>query len=132
MCCTIIVQVPDDEMQPFHDLVMEIWGEEDDDYSIHFSSSRFGLAWKNPPRKLTGMKVASVDMLGQDHDVEPVSWLHAVKYAVGLYEEALRRDLHPSLEQVGKPCPRRHVAAGESPVEIERFCHAGLEGIDGV
>ena len=132
MCCKITVSVPKVDGEAFSAVVYEIWGDARDE-------SPGVVGWHDPTRRLTGKDfmdesrsdtIAEVNMDGSGHEVEPLSWLLAVKWAVGLYEEALRRGLKPTLDQCGVPCQRHYIASdGETPVDIKRFCHGGLESL---
>ena len=123
MCCKITLSVTRAVSEPFTALVHEIWGE---------AHARQAGGWLDPTRRLLGGDFAAVEMDGHGHEVDPRSWLLAVKYAVGLYEEAVRRGLSPRLTQCSNPCPHRLIAEeGESPVDVTRFCRAGVQGIDG-
>ena len=125
MCCKITLSVTRAVSQPFTALVHEIWGEAHD-------GTPGAEGWLEPTRRLLHDTFVAIDMDGSGHEVDPRSWLRAVKYAAGLYEEAVRRGLSPRLTQCGTPCLQHLIAEdGESPVNVAHFCRAGLGEIDG-
>ena len=61
---------------------------------------------------------------GYGHDAEPVSWVHALKSAVGLYEDLRRRGVRAELFQREDPCAMRVLAERGHPVDLSRLCRA--------
>lgn len=59
---------------------------------------------------------------GYGHHAEPVSWVHALKSAVGLYEDLSRRGVRADLFQREDPCDMRLLAEKGHPVDLSQLC----------
>lgn len=117
MCCALRIDLGESDLGALAALLYELWGRPK--YQL------FGRAnWQEPPRAVIGSSVW-VRMEGSGHAVTSESWLVAVKYAAGFYEEARRRELKPMLSHVGDPCNTRVVGDG-GELNLASLCRVGL------
>ncbi len=108
MCCGFRVKVDPGDWWCLTDALREAYGN---DLPPHIMpiSERQGITFR-----------AS----GHGHNAEPVSWVRALKSAVGLYEELSRRGVGADLFQREDPCEMRVLAEKGHPVDLSRLCRA--------
>ena len=108
MCCGFLVRVEPGDWRCLTDALRETYGYDLPPYIMPISE-RQGITFR-----------AS----GRGHNAEPVSWLRALKSAVGLYEELSRRGVRVDLFQREDPCEMRVLAEKGHPVDLSRLCRA--------
>ena len=64
---------------------------------------------------------------GHGHNAEPVSWVRALKSAVGLYEDLSRRGVRADLFQREDPCNMRLLAEKGQAVDLSRLCRVAIK-----
>ncbi len=108
MCCGFRVRVDPGDWRCLTDALREAYGY---DLPPHIMpiSERQGITFRAN---------------GHGHDAEPVSWVRALKSAVGLYEELSRRGVRVDLFQREDPCEMRVLAEKGQPVDLSLLCRA--------
>ncbi len=111
MCCGFRVRVDPGDWRCLTDALREAYGN---DLPPHIMpiSERQGITFR-----------AS----GHGHNAEPVSWVRALKSAVGLYEELSRRGVRADLFQREDPCDMRLLAEKGHAVDLSQLCRVVLE-----
>ena len=111
MCCGFRVRVEPSDWRSLIDALREVYGY---DLPPHIMpiGERQGITFRAN---------------GHGHDAEPVSWVHALKSAVGLYEDLSRRRVRANLFQREDPCDMRLLAEKGHPVDLSRLCRFVIE-----
>ena len=124
MCCGFSVSSWESDI--LDDACASLWGSG----SRNAFSFPKGRQWEGPPIRWLVGNVAVVRMASPfvGHMASPQSYLLALKYAVGLYSELVRRGLRDViLRQLADPCSERVLADGGEPPDFTKLCRKALE-----
>ena len=95
------------------ELVRELWGKPDNDTNT--------LMWKSPARVYLGAQV-NIKMMGNQHEVEPESWMVCTKYAVSLWLRAREFGIPSVLRKLSYPCDSRDIGTIDGILDLNKLC----------
>ena len=111
MCCGFRVRVDPGDWRCLTDALRATYGYDLPPYIMPISE-RQGITFRAD---------------GRGHNAEPVSWLRALKSAVGLYEALSRRGVRVDLLQREDPCDMRLLGENGHAVDLSRLCRVVIE-----